>query len=90
MRTPKDTPVIDRLVSGLGECLTPESARRLLNLRADASLQAVVDDLADRHSQGMLSPQEAEEYSSYVAYNTFVAILKSKARQILVSQQGSD
>ena len=73
--------VLDRLVSSLSECLTPESARRLLALKADPKLQKRVDEMATRHTEGQLSPEEEAEYGRYVSYATFVAILKSKARQ---------
>ena len=72
----------------LGDCLTPESARRLLKLKADRKLQARVDDLADRHSRGELAAEEIAEYGQYVSYSTFVAILKSKARQLLANPAG--
>ena len=65
-----------------------ESARRLLALKADATLQTRVDDLAERHSHGSLTPQEQAEYGKYVSYSTFVAILKSKARQLLADSPG--
>lgn len=81
-------PVLDELVASLGECLTPESARRLLALTADPKLQARVNDLAGRHSRGELSAEEQAEYSRYVSYSTFVAILKSKARQLLANSPG--
>ena len=80
--------VLDRLVSPLGDCLTPESARRILALKPEAELQAEVDDLATRHSEGRLSPQEQAAYGKYVAFSTFVAILKSKARQLLAASPG--
>ena len=85
MKSAKLTPVLDGLVEPLSECLTPESARRLLRLKADASLQVRVDELADRHSQGLLTAEERAEYGNYVSYSTFVAILKSKARQLLAN-----
>ena len=85
MKSAKTAPVLDRLVAPLSECLTPESARRLLALKADAKLQARVDDLAERHSRGELAPEEQAEYGHYVSYSTFVAILKSKARQLLAN-----
>lgn len=78
-------PVLDQLVAPLGDCLTPESARRLLALNADPKLQRRVDDLAGRHSRGQLTPDEQAEYGGYVYFDTFVAILKSKARQLLAS-----
>lgn len=88
MRTAKKDPVIDRLVSPLGDCLNPESARRLLALKPDPELQARVDDLATRHTEGQLSAEEQAEYGRYVSYATFIAILKSKARQLVAASHG--
>ena len=88
MKHVKSSPVLDRLVSPLGDCLTPESARRVLALKADRKVQARVDDLAARHREGGLSPEEQAEYGRYVAFSTFVAILKSKARQLLATTRG--
>ncbi len=83
MRDVKSTSVLDRLVSTLGDCLTPESARRVLALKTDRELRAYVDALATRHGEGRLTPEEQAEYGTYVSFSTFVAILKSKARQVL-------
>jgi len=85
METVKPAPALDQLVGSLADCLTPETARRLLALKADAKLQARVDDLAERHSRGELTAEEHAEYGRYVSYSTFVAILKSKARQLLAN-----
>jgi hypothetical protein len=79
---------LDRLVGPLGDCLTPESARRLLALKADRELQARVQDLASRHNRGELTSEEQAEYGGYVYFDTFVAILKSKARQLLSASHG--
>jgi len=88
MKTVDTVPALDRLVGPLGECLTPESARRLLALKADAKLQARVDYLAARCNRGLLTREERAEYGNYVTFGTFVAILKSKARQLLANSQG--
>ena len=88
MKATKNGAVLDELVARLAACLTAESARRLLALKADRTLQAHVDDLADRHSQGLLTPAEEAEYGTYASYSTFVAILKSKARQLLAHSPG--
>lgn len=88
MRTANTTPPLERLVGPLSECLTPESARRLLALRADPKLQARVDYLAGRCNEGLLTPDERAEYGNYVTFGTFVAILKSKARHLLANSQG--
>jgi len=77
-----------RLVGSLADCLTPESARRVLALKADRKLQARVDELAERSREGLLTPAEHAQYTSYVKFGTFVAILKSKARQLLANSHG--
>jgi hypothetical protein len=88
MKSAKNTPVVDRLVSPLGDCLTPESARRLLALKPDPDLTARVDEMATRHTEGQLTPEETAEYGRYVSYATFIAILKAKARQLLATHRG--
>ncbi len=84
MKTVKSAPVLDQLVAPLGDCLTPESARRLLALKPDPELQRRVEDMATRQ----LSPEEEAEYGCYVSYATFIAILKSKSRQLLAASDG--
>ena len=75
-------------MSPLGECLTPESARRLLALKPDPDLIARADEMATRHTDGQLTPEETAEYGRYVPYATFIAILKSKVRQLLAAPHG--
>jgi hypothetical protein len=88
MKTANTAPALERLIGPLSECLTPESARRLLALKADPQLQARADYLAGRCNQGLLTPEERAEYGNYVTFGTFVAILKSKARQLLADSLG--
>ena len=89
MKPANTAPVLDRLVDSLsGCCLTPETAHRLVGLKADRKTRARVDYLAGRCTEGTLSPEERAEYGTYVSYSTFVAILKSKARQLLGSTPG--
>ncbi len=87
-KTTESAPLLDQFVALLGDCLTPESARRLLASKLEAKLQARVDDLSERHSQGLLTSEEEAEYGGYVYFDTFVAILKSKARQLLAANRG--
>jgi hypothetical protein len=84
----KNAPALDRLVDPLSRCLTPESARRLLKLKADRRLQARVDELGEKCNEGTISPEEQAEYARYVSFGTFVALLKSKARQLLTPSSG--
>jgi hypothetical protein len=83
MKIAKPEFALEQLMGRLSECLTAESARRVLALKADRKLQAHVDSLAERHREGRLSTSEELEYGNLVRFGTFVAILKYKARQQL-------
>jgi len=65
------------------ECFTPEVARRLLKLRADARLQTRIDALADKCTEGELNQEERSEYETYVRTGNLIAILQAKARKFL-------
>lgn len=80
MHFPSATIELDHLVRPLSECLTPESAKRLVSLKPDPRLQARVDELSAKSTAGTLTDQEREEYARYVSFGAFVAILKAKAR----------
>jgi hypothetical protein len=88
MNAANPPPLVDRLVAPLSDCLTPESARRVIALKADPELRKRMDDMATRHTEGRLTPAEEAEYGRLVSYATFVAILKSKARQLLAGGAG--
>ena len=75
--------LLDRLLDPVAQCLTPESARDLVALRADPAAQRRVEQLADAAGEGRLSADERAEYEAYVAASSFIAILQSKARAIL-------
>jgi hypothetical protein len=70
----------DRLLDPLTDCLTPEVARRILNLKIEPPLQSRMDELADKANEGTLTPSEAQEYREYVDGIDFIAIFKAKAR----------
>src|SRR5262249_48283725 len=75
--------VLDRLLDPLGQILTPEVARKLINLRVDATAQARIDKLARRCNEGKLTDSERREYETYVYAIDFIAILQAKARALL-------
>lgn len=77
------TPVLGRLLDPLAQSLTRDSARNLLELRADPVAQARVNELADKCNEGQLSDEERVEYESYVLAGDIITILQSKARQLL-------
>lgn len=64
--------------------MTPEVARRLVALRADEAVQDRIDHLAEKCSEGELSPEERAEYEAYVRAIDFIATLQAKARKALL------
>ena len=78
-----NTDLLDRLLDPVGQALSPEAARRLLALRADADAQARIDVLADLANDGRLSPEERAEYEGLIAAANVIAILQAKARTML-------
>src|SRR5437588_6058743 len=52
MSPASNTAVLDKLFDPVTECLTPDVARRLAGLRASPDVQARLDDLADKCSDG--------------------------------------
>jgi hypothetical protein len=74
--------VLDRLLAPVLRSLTPESAKRLLDLRADAADQARMDELAIRCNEGLLTSEERSEYETYVGAATVIAVLQARARAI--------
>lgn len=81
--------VIDRLITPVGECFTPEVAERITALKADGQLQARVDELAEKANCGRLSDEERAEYETYVSFADFVALLQIKARNLLDGTSGA-
>ena len=74
---------LDRLLDPVGRALSPDVARRLVSLRADAEAQARMDDLAVRANDGQLTDEESLEYESLVSATNLIAILQAKARTAL-------
>ena len=65
------------------DVLTPEVARAISDLRADAATQERLDDLAERHHEGQLSPAELSEYQALVNGIKLISVLQAKARSVL-------
>jgi hypothetical protein len=75
-----ERPLVDRLMEPLSRCIRGEGERELLNLRADATLQGRINQLADKCDEGFLNDEERAEYETYIRFGNFVAILQAKAR----------
>ena len=77
--------LLDSLLEPFGECLTPEVARKLVDLQAGETVMARVEELAEKCNEGTLTPNERTEYESYVHVNHVITMLKARARKFLQS-----
>jgi hypothetical protein len=89
MKNGENTSVLERLLDPISRCLTPESARALVALRADAVAQARIAQLAGECNEGRLEEEERREYETNVHVGNVVAILQAKARLLLRQEHAS-
>ena len=61
----------------------PEKAKAVLSFRAAPELQARIEELAGKSTEGQLTEAERAEYAGYVRANKFIAILQRQARQLI-------
>ncbi len=85
MSFPSHTAALERLLDPLDRILTPEVARKIVDLRADDATQRRVDELADKCNEGQLTPAEEAEYDDYIEAIDIIGILQAKARSALAS-----
>jgi hypothetical protein len=81
------TEILEQVLDPFVECLTPESAQKIVALRAAPAAQTRLDELADRANDGLLTPEEQAEYEKFRATFHMITLLQSKARQFLGMQQ---
>ena len=74
---------LERVLAAVGQCLDRQSAESLLRLRADTEMQERIEELADKCTEGRLTPEERDEYEAMIRVGNFVAILQAKARRLL-------
>jgi hypothetical protein len=79
--------VLDRLLDPVSSSLNEAAARKLIGLKADRKAQRRVDELARKCNEGELTPEERNEYETYVIAGELIAILQAKARLVLASRR---
>lgn len=82
MVTTSESQAFNRGVRPMLEILLPGKADAVIGFRADPELQARIEELARKSTEGELSEDERAEYMGYVRANKFVAILKRQAQLI--------
>jgi hypothetical protein len=74
---------MNRVLDPLAHSLNREAATSILALRIDPEIQARAQVLAERANEGELTPEERDEYLSYVEAADLLAIFKLKAKRHL-------
>ena len=82
MATTSEMLALDRGVRPVVEIVLPEKADAVISFRADPELEARIEELARKSTEGQLTEDERAEYAGYVRANKFVAILKRQARSV--------
>lgn len=77
-----ETTAFERGVRPVAEIVFPEKSQAELGFRPAPELQARIEELAAKSTEGPLTDAERSEYEGYVRANKFVAILKRLAREI--------
>jgi hypothetical protein len=74
---------LDRYFDPITQVMTPELARKLIELRPDPVLSARVSELGEKSDAGMLTEEEYVEFKVLADAGTLVSLLKAKARRFL-------
>ncbi len=77
---------LDRLLEPLTEAFTPKMASVLLELRADAEIEAHIGELRQKANAGVLTPTEDSEYKDFVEAVDLISIMQAKARRFLAKR----
>jgi hypothetical protein len=86
MTTTFDTSAFERGTDAILQFLTVEKAEALVQYRGDDAIQARIEELAQKNTEGELTEKERAEYEGYVKANNFVAVLQAKARKLLAQR----
>jgi hypothetical protein len=89
MEHPTEIAILDKMLDPVARCLTPEVAKQIAELRADASTQTRIDELATKCNAGELTEAEQREYGAYVDAIDLIGLLQAKARVVLARQLNS-
>ncbi len=78
--------LIDELLDPFVQCLSPESARRVVNFKISAQLQHQLDKLSEKANAGDLTDDEIVRFEAIIDADDFVAFLKLKVQDVLERQ----
>jgi hypothetical protein len=82
MTTTPEAIAFEQGVRPVLQLVLPDKLEAILNFRPPSELQARIEELASKSTEGKLTEAERSEYEGYVRANKFVAVLQQQARQM--------
>jgi hypothetical protein len=83
------TGILSQLLEPVGQMMPIDFAQKLVEMRARRAIQAHIDELAEKCTEGKLTDKERAEYEAYVDAIDIISILQAQARSVLARQQSS-
>ena len=83
MQATAEIDAFERRVGPVLRIVLPEKAEAILRFRAAPELQARIEELAGKSTEGQLTETERAEYVGYVRANKFIVTLQRQARQLI-------
>jgi len=80
---PVGTAILEQLADLDAKSISPETARKFLDLAFSRSQQKHVDALLQKAREGTLTPTEEVELDEFIRVADLLAILQSRARRAL-------
>ncbi len=81
MATTLEIEAFERGVRPVAELVFPEKAQAIMDFRPAPELQARIEELAEKSTEGQLTDPERAEYEGYVRANKFIAVLQRLAQR---------
>jgi hypothetical protein len=75
--------IFGKVLDSLTDCLTPEVAQRIVEIRVAPQVQARADELAVRANEGSLTAEERAQYEQFIDAMDILAIFQARARFLL-------
>ena len=88
MRNSNST-ILSEMLEPVSRSLGVKTSRALTALRLSPRIQARVEKLADKNTEGKLTDTERSEYEAYVQASTLIGILQAKAKRVLVQSKAA-
>ncbi len=81
--------MVDRLLESLSRCFDVNTAKAVIELRQDELVRRRMEELGVKSDEGLLSPEEENEYDALIEVSDVIATLQLKARQQLAGAESS-